>query len=88
MMIRLMMEVMKMTTKKNKPLERRSYNFEVRAEENEQGNIIIGRPIVYNQRTDLGWFDEIIEEGALCNTDLTDVRFLLALSVHKSCVDR
>lgn len=63
--------------KTNKPLERRSYNFEVRAEENEQGNIITGRPIVYNQRTDLGWFDEIIEEGALSNTDLTDVRFLV-----------
>lgn len=62
---------------KNKPLEQRSYNFEVRAEESDQGNIIIGRPIVYNSRTDLGWFDEIIEPGALNNTDLTDVRFLV-----------
>ena len=62
---------------KNKPLEQRSYNFEVRAEETEQGNIIVGRPIVYNARTDLGWFDEIIEPGALNNTDLTDVRFLV-----------
>lgn len=62
---------------KNKPLEQRSYNFEVRAEETEAGNIIIGRPIVYNSRTDLGWFDEIIEPGALNNTDLTDVRFLV-----------
>lgn len=60
-----------------KPLEQRSYNFEVRAEESEQGNIITGRPIVYNARTDLGWFDEIIEPGALSNTDLTDVRFLV-----------
>lgn len=58
-------------------LEQRSYNFEVRAEESEQGNIITGRPIVYNSRTDLGWFDEIIEPGALNNTDLTDVRFLV-----------
>lgn len=63
--------------KKNKPLEQRSYNFEVRAEESDQGNIITGRPIVYNSRTDLGWFDEIIEPGALNNTDLTDVRFLV-----------
>lgn len=63
--------------KKNKPLEQRSYNFEVRAEESEAGNIITGRPIVYNSRTDLGWFDEIIEPGALNNTDLTDVRFLV-----------
>ena len=62
---------------KNKPLEQRSYNFEVRAEETEAGNIITGRPIVYNSRTDLGWFDEIIESGALKKTDLTDVRFLV-----------
>ena len=61
----------------NKPLELRSYNFEVRAEETEAGNIIIGRPIVYNSRTNLGCFDEIIEFGALSNTDLTDVRFLV-----------
>lgn len=60
-----------------KELERRSYNFEVRAEENEKGKIITGRPIVYNSRTDLGFFDEIIEGGALDNADLTDVRFLV-----------
>lgn len=60
-----------------KPLEQRAYNFEVRAEETERGHIITGRPIVYNSRTDLGWFDEIIEAGALNNTDLTDVRFLV-----------
>jgi uncharacterized protein len=72
------MEVMTMAMEpKNKPLEQRSYNFEVRAEETEAGNIITGRPIVYNSRTDLGWFDEIIEPGALNNTDLTDVRFLV-----------
>lgn len=58
-------------------LEQRSYNFEVRAEETDAGNIITGRPIVYNSRTDLGWFDEIIEPGALNSTDLTDVRFLV-----------
>lgn len=73
---------MAMTDKKNKKnenksFEQRSYNFEVRAEQDEHGNIITGRPIVYNARTDLGWFDEIIEPGALSNTDLTDVRFLV-----------
>lgn len=68
---------------KNKPLEQRSYNFEVRAEESEAGNIITGRPIVYNSRTDLGWFDEIIEPGALNNTDLTDVRFLVNHDISK-----
>lgn len=60
-----------------KELERRSYTFEVRAEETEQGSIITGRPIVYNSRTDIGFFDEIIEGGALDKTDLTDVRFLV-----------
>lgn len=60
-----------------KELERRAYTFEVRAEETENGNIITGRPIVYNSRTDIGYFDEIIEGGALDKTDLTDVRFLV-----------
>lgn len=63
--------------KNDNTLERRAYAFEVRAEEGEQGNIITGRPIVYNTRTDLGWYDEIIESGALDNTDLRDVRFLV-----------
>lgn len=61
----------------NKELERRSYSFEVRAENGEQGSRITGRPIVYNSRTDLGFFDEIIESGALNTTDLRDVRFLV-----------
>lgn len=63
--------------KNSEALERRAYTFEVRAEEGEHGNIITGRPIVYNTRTDLGWYDEIIESGALDNTDLRDVRFLV-----------
>jgi HK97 family phage prohead protease len=67
----------------NKELERRSYNFEVRAEENEQGSIITGRPIVYNSRTDIGFFDEIIEQGALNDTDLTDVRFMVNHDMSK-----
>lgn len=64
--------------KVKKELERRSYSFEIRAEETEEGErIITGRPIVYNSRTDLGWFDEIIEVGALDEADLTDIRFLV-----------
>ena len=63
--------------KNKKGLERRAYNFEIRAEETEQGSIITGRPIVYNSRTDLGWFDEVIESGALDGANLTDVRFLV-----------
>ena len=58
--------------------EIRAFNFEVRAEENdEHGTFLEGRPIVYDSRTDLGWYDEIIENGALTDTDLTDVRFLV-----------
>lgn len=64
-------------------LEQRSYSFEIRAEENERGHIITGRPIVYNSRTDLGYFDEVIETGALNNTDLTDVRFLVNHDISK-----
>lgn len=61
-----------------KPLEKRSYNFEIRAEKSEErGNIITGRPVVYNSVTDMGYYDEIIESGALNETDLTDVRFLV-----------
>lgn len=66
-----------------KALEQRSYNFEIRAEETEKGNIITGRPIVYDRKTDLGFFDEIIERGALENTDLTDVRFLVNHDISK-----
>ena len=56
----------------------RAYNFELRAENNEaHGDHIVGRPIVYDSKTNLGWFDEIIERGALDNADLKDVRFLV-----------
>lgn len=59
-------------------VELRAFNFEVRAEQDEtHGNILTGRPIVYDSRTDLGWYDEIIEAGALTDTDLKDVRFLV-----------
>ena len=66
-----------------KELERRSYTFEIRAEESERGNIITGRPIVYNSRTDLGWFDEVIESGALDGANLNDVRFLVNHDVSR-----
>jgi HK97 family phage prohead protease len=58
--------------------EIRAFTFEVRANNNEEhGNFLEGRPIVYDSRTDLGWYDEIIDKGALDNTDLKDVRFLV-----------
>lgn len=68
---------------KKKPLEQRSYYFEIRAEDSEKGAVITGRPIVYNSRTDLGYYDEIIEPGALNNTDLKDVRFLVNHDLSK-----
>ena len=60
-----------------KELEQRAFAFEIRAEETESGEVITGRPIVYNSKTDLGWFDEVIDPGALDGADLTDVRFLV-----------
>lgn len=62
----------------DKKLERRSYAFDVRATQNDSGEkIITGRPIVYEAKTDLGYFDEVIARGALDGADLRDVRFLV-----------
>lgn len=56
----------------------RAYEFEIRANSSEKhGDYIEGRPIVYDSRTNLGWFDEIIERGALDEADLKDVAFLV-----------
>ena len=59
--------------------EKRSYFFDIQTRDDENEGIVIlsGRPIVYNSRTNLGLFDEIIEQGALDGADLTDVRFLV-----------
>lgn len=70
--------MMEVKAVKNKELERRSYSFEVRAEKNDKGiATIVGRPIVYDSRTNIGYFDEIIERGALDKANLNDVRFLV-----------
>lgn len=60
-------------------LIRRNYDFEIRAEKDEKrGNIVVGRPIVYDSKTDIaGMFAEIIEKGALKKANLEDVRFLV-----------
>lgn len=60
-----------------KELERRSYCFEIRADEENGIGVLRGRPIVYSALTDLGWFDEMIDPGALDGADLKDVRFLV-----------
>ena len=58
--------------------EIRAFNFEVRAEQNEErGSQLTGQPIVYGEETDMGWYKEIIDDGALDATDLRDVRFLV-----------
>lgn len=60
--------------------EIRSLEFEIRAEETgkeERAGRLTGTPIVFNQVTDLGWIREVIDPGALENTDLRDVRFLV-----------
>ncbi len=67
-----------------KEFERRSYAFEIRAEQNEdEMGVVTGRPIVYDSRTDLGYFDEVIERGALDGADLRDVRFLVNHDISK-----
>ena len=58
--------------------ETRAFTFEVRAEQNEEhGTFITGTPIVFEQATDMGWYEETISREALADTDLKDVRFLI-----------
>ena len=58
--------------------ETRAFNFEIRAEKNEQhGTYITGTPIVFDQDTDLGGYQERIDHQALAGADLKDVRFLV-----------
>ena len=59
-------------------MEIRAFDFEVRAQADEEhGKYIEGTPIVYDSWADLGWYDEMIDRGALTDTDLRDVRFLV-----------
>lgn len=61
-----------------KDQELRAFNFEIRAKQDDKhGHFVEGQPIVFNQRTDMGWYDEVIAPGALDNCDLKDVRFLV-----------
>ena len=63
--------------------EKRAYSFDIEAEENDNVGVITGRPIVYNSKTDMGFFDEIIEPGALDFANLKDVRFLVNHDVSR-----
>lgn len=59
-------------------IEIRNLEFEVRADQNEEhGTYITGRPIVFDALTDIGPWNEVIDKGALDETDLKDVRFLV-----------
>lgn len=73
-----MMKVVKAMKMKDK-FEQRAYAFELRAEQDAEKGIakITGRPIIYESKTDLGVFDEIIARGALNGANLKDVRFLV-----------
>ena len=64
---------------KNKTAENRSYIFDIRSEQREDGiSTLSGQPIVYSSPTDIGgWFREIIEPGALDGADMKDVPLLV-----------
>lgn len=61
--------------------ERRAFLFDISTDDG--GHTLNGRPIVFEQKTDLGAYDEIISRGALDNTDLRDVRFLVNHDLSK-----
>ena len=59
-------------------MEIRAFTFDAKAQEDdEHGTYVEGLPIVYDSWANLGWYDEIIDRGALDDTDLKDVRFLV-----------
>lgn len=62
-----------------KDTEIRKFTFEIRADHDEQhGDFIAGRPIVYDSITDMyGEFAEVIDRGSLDDSDLKDVKFLV-----------
>lgn len=69
--------------KKQIQTEIRTFNFDVKAEQNEQhGHFLTGVPILYEQEAEIydpfiGPYTEKIARGALDNADLKDVRFLI-----------
>lgn len=63
--------------KKKDELIFRGYDWNYETREEDGKGIIEGHPVVFDQRTNIGWFDEVIERGALDKTDLRDVRLCL-----------
>lgn len=80
-----------MASKKNDKLTTRSYNLELRADENEQG-VIEGVPIVFGKETIIndcfGQYKEIIDRSALDKTDLKDVRLFVNHDTDKITLAR
>lgn len=70
-------EVPKMKMNKNLITRDFKFDFETREDKEKGLGIIEGRPIVYNSKTNLGYFSEIIERGALEKANLKDVRLCL-----------
>lgn len=79
------------TKHSNEKLIMRNYNVELRATENEAG-VIEGTPIVFDQKTRIvdwaGEYDEMIDRGALKNSDLKDVRLFVNHDVNKITLAR
>ena len=71
-----------MKTKTKNERNVRCYNFEMRTTQDEEKGIVEGRPIVYDSVTNLEYFDEVIEGGALDNTNLKDIRFLVNHNIN------
>ncbi|MCQ2609649.1 MAG: HK97 family phage prohead protease [Lachnospiraceae bacterium] len=71
--------------KRDNENETRAFEFEVRAKKDDvRGAYIEGKPIVYGDKYDCGgYFEETIDRGALDNTDLKDVRFLVNHDLNK-----
>jgi len=63
--------------KQNKEVRMFTGTLECREDTERQKNTIVGVPIVFEQKTDLGMWEEVIEKGALDQTDLKDVRLLV-----------
>lgn len=72
---------MKKTQTQALEIENRFLSFDVRADEeqeNDEKGIVEGYAIVYDKKTDIcGYFEEMIERGALDNADLKDVPLLV-----------
>ena len=58
-------------------LDTRLYPVELQTRTDGETGTIRGIPIVFNSRTDLGYFDELIDPHALDDADLSDVRLCL-----------